>query len=178
MILNPVICPICQKQSSILPVAEIYFALLENEWDNVKLSSLSSPQKKELFKLLDPPSVNRRPIWHILTPDVLFGALFLILLFSALYGYFDENITLMNGIFILSLLSLLYFLLRKRIISSYIKKAKEQQEINAALILYANEWSDSWYCFSDQIIFNPVTQRSSSLKDFHAHMHTHVKLEV
>ncbi len=177
MILNPIICPSCQKRTNILPVAEIYFALLENKGKNDILSSLPSTQKKELFKLLNPPSVSRRPIWHILSPDVLFGALFLILLFSALYGYIDENITLLNGIFVLSLISLLYFSLRKRIISSYSKKAQEQQEIAAALTLKANEWSDSWYCFSDQIIFNPVTQESSSLSDFHAHMHHLVELE-
>lgn len=164
-------CPRCQQITSIMPISDIYFSLLENKITDEKLKKLSSQQKKDLFKFLNPPSFNRRPIWNILPPDILFGTLILLLVFSILYGYFEGRISLLNGTIPLGLVLIFYGAIRKKLQNTFNKKTKDQQEIAAALSLKADEWSDSCYCFTDQVIFHPKNEKIFTLIEFFARMH-------
>ncbi len=173
-----IFCPICHKTTSALPVAEIYFALIENKLIVPNDHDLTKSLKRDLFRYLAPPNISRQPIWFVLNPDIFFGALMLIFLFSALFGYIDGKITLLNATTPIVLLTIIYFLLRKRILSFYLLNQQKREEISGRIAAKANEWSNSYYCFHDSCIYHPGDEHIFSLIEFHQRMLTSEDLQI
>lgn len=175
---NPVFCPLCHTITSTRSVTDIYFGIIEKNLDLPNGIILTKSFKQDLFRNLAPPSASRQPIWFVLRPDVFFGALMLIFLFSALFGYVDGKITLLNATAPIVLLTIIYLLLRKRISSFYEVNQQNRVAMASGLSAKANEWSNSFYCFHDACIYHYGDENTYNLMEFHQRMHNEDDLTI
>jgi hypothetical protein len=162
------VCPICQKSINSIPVNVLYFELIENKPEFSARFSLSAQQKKELFRYLAPPLIERQPIWQILNPDILFGVIALIVLVTALFLFVDQQESWINSIYFLALLCLIFVLLRKQVMGWFTNKQSQRKKLMSDLSKKADYWSEACYCIQDDIIFHAEDQKTYSPSEFHA----------
>jgi hypothetical protein len=167
-------CPICQKNAPAILVQALYFDLLENKANLSGIFPLSELQKKELFRFLQPPQLERRPVWHILNPDIFFGSITFITLITAFYLYNDQQSTWLNPLYLLAVLSLFYIVFRKRLMREFTTKNTERLQLMDSLSKKADLWSSAYYCFQDDIVFHPESGDVWSPADFHFYMNSAV----
>jgi len=162
------VCPICQKSINSVPVNVLYFELMENKTELSARFSFSAQQKKDLFRNLAPPLIERQPIWQILNPDILFGVVALIILATALFLFVDQQDSWVNSIYFLALLCLIFVLLRKRVMGWFTNKQTLRKKLMADLSKKADFWSEAFYCILDGIIFHAEDQKTYLPSEFHA----------
>lgn len=168
--LPPAFCPVCNKSGRSMPVEAIYFSLLENNIENENLKNQTTSQKKDLFKYLAPPGSRNQRIWQILPPDILFGVLMVVLLFTAIIGYMDGRLDPAGAITPFALLFLIYALFRTRIQAAFLRNREKREKHTAKLSERTIEWSQAQFCFEDRVIFFP-DQSTYTLIEFFQTMH-------
>jgi len=162
------VCPICQQNINSVPINVLYFELMENKPEFSARFSFSTQQKKDLFRNLAPPLIERQPIWQILNPDILFGVVALIILATILFLFIDQQDSWVNSIYFLALLSLIYLLLRKRVMGWFTNKQLIRKKLMDALSRKADYWSEAFYCFQDGIIFHADDPKTYLPSEFQA----------
>lgn len=153
--LNSKQCPQCKQYDQSIAVDEFYFSLLDNSVNVLNRFQLTPVQIRNLFRQLAPPDLARRPIWLVLSPDILAGIIVLLMGLISIEQqvWLSTEWYLTAGVFFA--LVVLYLFVRDRLIAWFEqKKALRLNKIEHIKQVVA-WWQSLMYCHRDQIVFHP-----------------------
>jgi len=165
-------CPVCNQTNQIVLIEELYFALIEKDQAFFSKYNIDSSQSKFILRNITPPSLERLPIWLILSPDILIGTILGILLLFALFSL-NQNMTEARNLFLFIIVVLMgYVVFRKPILSRFrAKKADRELEVQKAQNS-AERWSSYFICLRDQTIFSGHSGNHFSIEEFKNKIHS------
>lgn len=163
-------CPTCSQTDQTILIEDLYFGLIEKDQKVITRFNLQPDQIKSLLREINPPSLERLPIWLIIPPDVLIGIIMsifvLLVVISGLHQGFDEKYA-----FPLVFL-LVYFILRRYLNEQYnAKKKVREKAINQAQKV-ADRWSSLFICLHDRTVFSGHSNNYFPIDEFQNRIHT------
>jgi hypothetical protein len=165
-------CPVCNQTNQIVLIEELYFALIEKDQAFFSQHGIDSFQSKSIFRKISPPSLERLPIWLILSPDILIGSILGILLVFSLFSL-NQNMQEVRNLFFLIIVILIgYVALRKPLFARFqANKADRELELQKAQKT-AERWSSYFICLRDQTVFSGHSGNHFSIEEFKNKIHT------
>ena len=159
-------CPVCNQTNQIVLVDELYFALIEMDQAFFSKYNIDSSQRKFILRNITPPSLERLPIWLILSPDILIGTILGILLLFASFSL-NQNMTEARNLFLFIIVVLMgYVVFRKPILARFhAKKTDRELEVQKAQNS-AERWSSYFICLREQTVFSGHSRNHFLIQEF------------
>ncbi|MBW6474801.1 MAG: hypothetical protein K0B14_16860 [Anaerolineaceae bacterium] len=163
-------CPTCSRSDQTILVEDIYFGLIEKDQKVIARFSIQPDQIKPLLRDINPPTLERLPIWLIIPPDIfigiIIGIILLLVVISGMQQGFDQKVAF-PIVFLL-----VYFILRRYLNAKYIAKKKERdKEINQAKKA-ADRWSSLFICLHDMTVFSGHSDNYFPINEFQNRIYT------
>lgn len=157
-------CPACSRSDQTILVEDLYFGLIKKDQNVIAKYSIQPGQIKSLINEINPPSLERLPIWLIISPDVLIGIIVVIILLlvfiSGMQQGFNEKFAFPV------ILLLVYFIFRRYFNEQYtVKKKEREKEINQAQKA-ADRWSSLFICLHDMTVFSGHSDNYFPISEF------------
>jgi high-affinity K+ transport system ATPase subunit B len=156
-------------------VEDLYFGLIEKDQNVIAKFSIQPDQIKSLINEINPPSLERLPIWLIISPDVLVGIIVVIILLLVIISGMQQGL---NEKFAYPVILLLvYFIFRRNFNDQYTAKKKEREkEINQAQKA-ADRWSSLFICLHDMTVFSGHSDNYFPISEFQNRLLTDTLLD-
>lgn len=149
---NQIKCPVCHQSDRTILVEDLYFALIENDKETLARFNFLPGQKKSILRNIQPPSLERLPIWFILPPDALSGIIliifFLLIPLSGFQSGFDQKY-LIPVVFLLG-----YLISRRYLIKKFNEMIDKHQSEVIQTQITAERWSSLFICLHDMTVFS------------------------
>ncbi|HSM25188.1 MAG TPA: hypothetical protein VK856_10030 [Anaerolineaceae bacterium] len=159
---NLIVCPNCKSSNTIF-IEDLYFALIEKDKQVLAQLKLNSDQCKSLVKHLNPPSLERLPIWAIIQPDILFSIIIVVFILLTVSSGIPLNLEL----FLLPIILILSYILLRNTLNKrfHAKKIERMAEIQRAQKA-ADYWSTLFICLNDMTVFSGHSNNYFPVEEF------------
>jgi hypothetical protein len=157
-------CPECGHSDTVIPVQELYFALIEGDRNRLGKFNLSAKEWKRIRNQIQPPQPTYKPFWMIIHPDgwllVLISVYFLFVLLNS------SSRNWMNVVLPAVFVLLLYALMRKKLVEGYERLKNDLRKSTQRTRKIVENWGNNYLCVKDKIVFNNFGGDRISLYDF------------
>jgi hypothetical protein len=166
---NQIKCPDCSQSDQTILIEDLYFGLIEKDQKVIARFSIQPDQIKPLLRDINPPTLERIPIWLIIPPDIfigiIIGIILLLVVISGMQQGFDQKFAFPM------VLLLVYFIFRRYLNAQYIaKKNEREKEINQAQKA-ADRWSSLFICLRDMTVFSGHSNNYFAIAEFQNRIH-------